>query len=271
LERYYFQFLEKFPSLEVLSRADLDEVLKMWEGLGYYTRAKNLHKTAQIIQPKLPKTYEALLKLPGIGKNTASAICAFAYKQNLAVMEANVKRILCRIHVLKNPKEEELRELALKMLDRENPYDYNQAIMDIGAMICKVKNPICKECPFSIICKAYEENNFLYPEKKRKIVPTKKVDIVVRHHNEKLYLKQREGRFLHGLWGFEEVDEVLDDAVYVMDVEQKYTHFKLEAKVYLLEVEDYYDIYLSLDKIDQVALSSVDKKILAYLLAQDIL
>ena len=271
LERYYFQFLEKFPSLEVLSHADLDEVLKMWEGLGYYTRAKNLHKTAQIIQPKLPKTYEALLKLPGIGKNTASAICAFAYKQNLAVMEANVKRILCRIHVLKNPKEEELRELALKMLDRENPYDYNQAIMDIGAMICKVKNPICKECPFSIICKAYEENNFLYPEKKRKIVPTKKVDIVVRHHNKKLYLKQREGRFLHGLWGFEEVDEVLDDAVYVMDVEQKYTHFKLEAKVYLLEVEDYYDIYLSLDKIDQVALSSVDKKILAYLLAQDIL
>ena len=117
LERYYFQFLEKFPSLEVLSRADLDEVLKMWEGLGYYTRAKNLHKTAQIIQPKLPKTYEALLKLPGIGKNTASAICAFAYKQNLAVMEANVKRILCRIHVLKNPKEEELRELALEMLD----------------------------------------------------------------------------------------------------------------------------------------------------------
>ena len=271
LERYYFQFLEKFPSLEVLSLADLDEVLKMWEGLGYYTRAKNLHKTAQIIQPKLPKTYEALLKLPGIGKNTASAICAFAYKQNLAVMEANVKRILCRIHVLKNPKEEELRDLALEMLDRENPYDYNQAIMDIGAMICKVKNPICKECPFSIICKSYEENNFLYPEKKRKILPTKTVDIVVRHHNEKLYLKQREGRFLHGLWGFEEVDEVLDDAVYVMDVEQRYTHFKLEAKVYLLEVEDYYDIYLSLDKIDQVALSSVDKKILAYLLTQEIL
>ncbi len=269
LERYYFQFLEKFPTLSDLAVADLDEVLKMWEGLGYYTRAKNLHKAAQITEPKLPETYEELLNLPGIGKNTASAICAFAYRQNLAVMEANVKRILCRIHVLKNPKEEFLRDLAFEMLDHKNPYDHNQAMMDIGATICKVKNPKCEECPFSMICKAYKEENFLYPEKKRKIVPTRKVDIVVRHHNKKFYLKQREGRFLHGLWGFEAVDEVLNEAQFLVDVEQKYTHFKLEAKVYLVQKEDYEDCYFSVDEIEKIALSSVDKKILTHLLLQN--
>ncbi len=264
LERYYFPFLKKFPSLTALAHAELDEVLKMWEGLGYYTRAKNLHKTAKLTAPRLPNTYDELLKLPGIGKNTASAICAFAYKQERAVMEANVKRIICRLHAFKAPKEEVLIEIAHQMLDRKNPFDYNQAMMDIGSMVCTVRNPQCNLCPFSKNCKAYKENYFQYPEKKRKIVPTRKVNILVRHFNNKFYLQQREGRFLHGLWGFEEVDGIINDAEFLVDVEQKYTHFKLEAKVYLLQEEAYED-YFSLDEINQLALSGVDKKILGYL------
>lgn len=264
LDRYYFPFLEKFPSLSALAHADLDEVLKMWEGLGYYTRARNLHKAAKLSAPTLPKNYDALLKLPGIGKNTASAICAFAYKQERAVMEANVKRILCRIHAIKTPKEEVLIEIAHQMLDRNNPFDHNQAMMDIGSMVCTVKNPKCNVCPFSTTCKAYSKNYFIYPEKKRKIVPIRKVNIVVRHFDKKLCLIQRKGRFLHGLWGFEEVDALLGCEVYFIDVVQKYTHFRLEAKVYLLEEEAYEDFF-TLEEIEQLALSGVDKKILEHL------
>lgn len=270
LERYYFPFLERFPSLSALADANLDEVLKMWEGLGYYTRAKNLHRAAKLTAPKLPLTYDELLKLPGIGKNTAAAICAFAYRQERAVMEANVKRILCRIHALKTPKEEQLITLAHAMLDRQNPFDHNQAMMDIGSMICTVRNPKCDLCPFSQSCKAYEKHYFDYPEKKRKNVPTRAVNIVIRHKNSKVLLRQREGRFLHGLWGFEETDTLDGTAQKFTDVTQQYTHFKLEAQVYLLEEDDIHDNYFTLDEIDEIALSGVDKKILAHLIKQEI-
>ncbi|MCH9813411.1 MAG: A/G-specific adenine glycosylase [Epsilonproteobacteria bacterium] len=265
LERFYFPFLERFPTLEALANADLDEVLKLWEGLGYYTRAKNLHKAAKLCAPKLPENYDELLKLPGIGKNTASAICAFAYKQERAVMEANVKRILCRIYALKSPQEEVLRRLALEMLDRKNPFDHNQAMMDIGSMICKVRNPDCQMCPFQAICKADEEGLYDYPEKKRKRVPTRSANVVVRHKHEKFFLKRRDGRFLHGLWGFEVVASLPEGVSKIGEVVQQYTHFKFEATVYCVEADDLYDEYLSYDEIGTIALSGVDKKILALL------
>jgi len=148
LERYYFQFLERFPSLEVLAVAPLGDVLKMWEGLGYYTRARNLHACAKACAPALPQSYEELLKLPGIGKNTASTLCAFAYHQPLAVMEANVERILSRINAHETPSDERLRQDALDSLDVDNPYDYNQAMMDIGSALCTIKNLLVKSVLF---------------------------------------------------------------------------------------------------------------------------
>ncbi|MCF6207297.1 MAG: A/G-specific adenine glycosylase, partial [Sulfurovum sp.] len=121
LERFYFPFLEKFPTLKALGSAPLDEVLKAWEGLGYYNRAKNLHKTAQLliqkgqvqgIAPTMPENIDSLVKLPGIGKNTAHAIAAFAFNKPVPVMEANVRRILCRIHRIKTPNDKKIWELA---------------------------------------------------------------------------------------------------------------------------------------------------------------
>lgn len=107
MERYYFPFLKKFPTLKALGDAPLDDVLKMWEGLGYYNRAKNLHKTATLVDT-LPSDIDALITLPGTGKNTAHAVATFAYKKPVPIIEANVKRILCRLHKLKTPTDKAL-------------------------------------------------------------------------------------------------------------------------------------------------------------------
>ena len=269
LERYYFPFLEKFPTLQILGNAKLDDVLKMWEGLGYYNRAKNLHHTAQLLThgqpqglaPTLPNDIDELIKLPGIGKNTAHAVAAFAFNQAVPVMEANVKRILCRLHKLKTPSNKQLWEIAYELVDKVNPFDYNQAMMDIGATICLPKNPKCDLCPLTHLCKGKEKPT-LYPTKKRRVVPTREQNILVSVYDDRLALTQRKGKFLHGLWGFESVDIPLCAAEYIGDVTHVYTHFKLTCKVYV-----YYENipaqrnYFSEEEIQKIAISKVDEKI----------
>ncbi len=263
LERYYFPFLEKFPTLQALAEGSLDEVLKLWEGLGYYTRAKNLHKTAQISAPALPKTYDALLKLPGIGKNTASAICAFAYRQKRAVMEANVRRVLCRFYALDDPGEEFLIQKAHALLDEENPFDYNQAMMDLGAIVCRPGEPACEVCAFASVCRAKELDCYDFPVKKQRRVPLRKEIIIVRVYEDKIVLKQRKGRFLHGLWGFESSDKT--GGRRVGTIRHQYTHFKLENEVYVEYLQKECANMFTPEEIYTLALSTVDKKILKLL------
>jgi A/G-specific adenine glycosylase len=266
LERYYFPFLEKFPTLKALGDAPLDDVLKMWEGLGYYNRAKNLHRTATLVD-ELPSDIDELVKLPGIGKNTAHAVATFAYHQPVPIMEANVKRILCRQNRLKTPDEKKLWEIAYKLVDKVNPFDYNQAMMDIGATICLPKNPKCELCPLSEICKGKVEPT-LYPTKKKRIVPTREENILVSVYDDTLSLTQRKGKFLHGLWGFESVDIPLCAAEYIGEVTHTYTHFKLICKVYV-----YYEScpeqinYFNETEIQELAISKVDEKIVKLFLA----
>ena len=260
LERYYIPFIERFPSLKALGEAPLDDVLKMWEGLGYYNRAKNLHKTASLVE-RLPDEIDALIALPGIGKNTAHAIAAFAFKQPVPVMEANVKRILCRLHKIESPKEKELWEHAYDLVDRQNPFDYNQAMMDIGATICLPKNPQCEICPLSELCQGKEEPA-LYPVKKKRVVPTKEENIVIHIYDDKLAMRQREGKFLHGLWGFESIEIPPCAAQHIGEVTHAYTHFKLKCNVYIYyesspEQENYFDT----EEIAKLAISKVDEKI----------
>jgi len=261
LERYYFPFLEKFPTLKELGNAPLDDVLKMWEGLGYYNRAKNLHTTAVQIDT-LPQNIEDLIKLPGIGKNTAHAVAAFAYKKPVPIMEANVKRILCRLHKLKMPTDKVLWEIAYMMVDTNNPFDYNQAMMDIGATLCTPKNPSCTLCPLSNICKG-KEDPALYPTKKKRVVPTREQNIMISIHNDKLSLTQRQGKFLHGLWGFEETEVPLCASEYIGEVTHVYTHFKLICKVYVYhELDKVQTHYFTTQTIHKLAISKVDDKIL---------
>jgi len=266
LERYYFPFLEKFPTLDALGKAPLDEVLKLWEGLGYYNRAKNLHKTASQIKA-LPSNIEALMQLSGIGKNTAHAIATFAFKQPVPIMEANVKRILCRIHRLTTPTDKELWEIAYGMVDTQNPFVYNQAMMDIGAMVCTPKSPNCAVCPLLAICQG-KTTPTRYPTKKSKTIPTRKENIVIYLYDNTLALRKREGKFLHGLWGFESIGTPLCTSEYIGEVKHAYTHFKLICNLYIYhETYPSQQAYFSPKQIEKLAISKVDEKIVKLFLA----
>ncbi len=266
LERFYFPFLEAFPTLADLAAADLDEVLKKWEGLGYYTRARNLHKTAQLCRNNLPQSVTELVALPGIGQSTAHAVAAFAYHTPVPIMDANVKRILYRVFGAKKASDKTLWELAYRLFDEEHPFAYNQAMMDVGSLVCMAKRTDCEVCPFNSVCKARRDDPLLYPEKKvKKQVPVRHKHIVIHEYKDRYALRQRETRFLHGLWGFLEHDEAQPMAP-VGEIRHQYSHFHLHAKVYhsLSTVEEEVEWYTR-EQIKELALSGADHKAFALL------
>lgn len=266
LERFYYPFIERFPTLKEVAQASLEDVLKQWEGLGYYTRAKNLHKCAQLTNGELPNTIHALQALPGIGKNTAHAIASFAYNQKVPVMEANVKRIVCRYYAITKPKESLVWEKAHALLDRKNSFDYNQAMMDIGATVCTAKRPLCGSCPLQTECKARTLNPEAFPEKKSKKIPLKSAAILIPENYKKtgLPLQQRQEKFLHGLWGFVLTQTTPEDAIAIGTLTQTYSHFKQEVTLFL--VNDTFEKELvPLSKIPSLPLSKIDHKILQFL------
>lgn len=160
---YYLRFIKRFPNVKALAKANEDEVMKYWQGLGYYSRARNLHKAAQSIQAEFPHTYEEVIGLKGVGEYTAAAICSLAYNLPHAVVDGNVYRVLARYFGIDTPIDtskgkKEFKELAGKMLDKSQPGDYNQAIMDFGALQCTPGVPDCQVCPLSDTCYAYRNN-----------------------------------------------------------------------------------------------------------------
>lgn len=264
LERFYFPFLEAFPTLQDLADADLDEVLKRWEGLGYYTRARNLHKAARLSAPALPQSVHKLKSLPGIGESTAHAIAAFAYHTPVPIMDANVKRILYRLFGLKKSTQKQLWEHAYRLFDQERPYDYNQAMMDLGSLLCRSNTTSCEVCPFAAICLG-REDPLAYPEKKKKKkVPVRHRKIIVHRHHGRYAMRQRTSRFLHGLWGFTEIDEdaPIDSLRQIGEITQQYSHFRLDAKVYLHDADVPGHQWFTLDEITSLALSGADHKVL---------
>ena len=163
---YYLKFAKKFSTVHKLANASEEKVLKMWQGLGYYSRARNLHATAKIISKDLkgifPKNYEDILKLKGIGVYTAAAIASFAFDKPHAVVDGNVYRALSRVFGIKTPIDstkgkKDFNELANSLIDKKHPGLYNQAIMEFGSMHCKPKNPDCGNCILNDICVAREK------------------------------------------------------------------------------------------------------------------
>ncbi len=263
LERFYFPFLERFPTLESVAVAPLDDVLKMWEGLGYYTRARNLHHTALTCKGVLPQNPEELGGLRGIGKSTAHAICSFAYHQALPILDANVKRVLCRYFALSTKDEKVLWEKAWKLLHVKHPYEHNQAMMDIGAMICTPKNPNCLACPLEFTCKGKNAPESYPKAVKKAKVPTKKRFALVVFQEGKLGLIQRTERLLHGLWGFVQLDEKPTTVQSLGSVSHTYSHFKLELEIIQTDaLHVNVDGYFTEEEIENLALSTVDKKII---------
>lgn len=160
---YYLRFAERFPSPRALADAAEDDVLKLWQGLGYYSRARNLHEAAKSMNGVFPSTYEGVRALKGVGDYTAAAICSIAYNMPYAVLDGNVYRVLSRVYGISTPIDsvsgkKEFLALAQKMLDTRRPGDYNQAIMDFGATVCTPQSPACLTCPLVEQCTARLEN-----------------------------------------------------------------------------------------------------------------
>ena len=265
LERFYFPFLKKFPTFKDVANAPVDDVLKAWEGLGYYTRARNLHKTAQMTQGELPTSAEELEKLSGIGRSTAHAVACFAFDEALPILDANVKRILYRFFAVEKCSDKELWSYAYKLFDDKRAYDYNQAMMDIGSQICLHKKPQCSVCPFESQCLGKDEP-LLYPTKKvKKKKPVRAKNILIQSSENKIAIFQnRDKKLLHGLWGFEQFDAELkeEDWNHIGEISHHYTHFHLQAKVYWVDAGVLDLEFYSLDEIAELALSTADKKVI---------
>ncbi|CAH8284502.1 A/G-specific DNA-adenine glycosylase [Mariniflexile fucanivorans] len=206
---YYTKFTDEFPSVFHLANAEESQVLKLWQGLGYYSRARNLHATAKYIANELngvfPNTYKDLLKLKGIGDYTASAIASICFNRVEAVVDGNVYRVLSRYFGIDTPINsskgmKEFKQLAQTLIDKNNPADYNQAIMEFGATQCKPQSPNCSICPFNSGCIAFSENRMGELPVKIKSAKAKKKHfnfLVFIDNEENTILEKREGK---GIW-----------------------------------------------------------------------
>lgn len=231
---YYHKFLERFPDVFALANAPQDDVLKTWEGAGYYARARNLHRTAKIVANerggKFPRTVKGLLELPGIGRYTAGAIASIAFKQDAPVVDGNVIRVLCRYFgIREDPKtsatQARLWELAADLLPKGQAREFNQAMMELGATVCLPKNPRCLLCPVTKDCFARQDGlqNALPVKRAKQELPHKVIAAGVIYKKDRggkplILIQQRlsEG-LLGGLWEFPggkvEPGEVLTHAV----------------------------------------------------------
>lgn len=213
---YFIRFIHQFPNIEALASAALDEVLKAWEGMGYYGRARNLHRAAHLIVAEhggqLPRTVKELVKLPGVGRYTAGAIASIAFGEKAPVLDGNVKRVLCRLFaILDDPRapaaEKRLWELAGSLLPREaaRAGAFNEAMMELGATVCTPRSPDCGQCPLKAHCRAHEQGivESVPVKAARKLLPHYDVTAAVIRKRGKVLITQRPpASMLGGLWEF---------------------------------------------------------------------
>lgn len=209
---YYHRWLRRFPDLQALADASLDEVLKAWEGLGYYSRARNLHRTAREIRRRyggeLPSTKAELKTLPGIGEYTAGAVSSIAFSRSDPAVDGNVRRVLSRLEDLEDPGAAALQDRASALLDPSRPGDFNEALMELGATICRPRDPHCGDCPLSRVCRALAAGTVARrPRPKRRKAPrhvTIPVAVVLDAADRALFVRRPHGGLLGGLWEFPE-------------------------------------------------------------------
>lgn len=268
---YFERWLKKFPTVEDLAKAPLDDVLKQWEGLGYYRRARNLHKAAQVIVNErkgvFPTIYEGWLELPGIGPYTAAAISSIVNGEKVLVVDGNVKRVVARLFMIKGEISEKIAKKKLgSFLPDKKPGDFNEALMELGATICTPKSPKCLFCPVNESCKAYQVGKVdKFPTAKfKRQIPQRHKFAVIHVKDNAIWIRQRKGEeMLSGLWGFVLVDKQPKGAKILPNVSHTYTHFKLTVTPVISDISKNLEGKLvSLKDLDSLALSTLDYKIL---------
>lgn len=261
---YYRQFLKKFPNIKKLAQADLQAVLKVWEGMGYYARARNLHRAAKAIVSdyggRLPDTWQDFRSLPGVGDYIAAAVLSIAFDHSYAVVDGNVKRVLARLLKIDAPVNQAssskvFKNAAGNLLDSQRPGTFNQAVMELGALICQPRKPACEACPISRFCQAYNSLQVAaYPKRKKsRATPQFHIAVGVVFKNDRVLITQRKAEgLLGGLWEFpggkirdgesakaacireikEEVNLKVRIQSHLTRVRHAYTHFKIIMEVF---------------------------------------
>lgn len=207
---YYLRFIQRFPTIEDLAKADIDQVLHLWTGLGYYARARNLHQASKLVvsqhKGRFPNSVEELENLPGIGKSTAGAIVALSMNIRAPILDGNVKRVLTRVFAIQGwPEQTKLKnqlwDIAEALTPKQRVSDYTQAMMDLGSLVCTRTKPACSDCPVMAECKALQRNLIAeIPGKKpRKTLPVKSVTMFILQNEAGEVLLEK--RPPSGIWG----------------------------------------------------------------------
>lgn len=262
---YHDRFLKRFPTIQSLARADQQDVLKLWEGLGYYSRARNFHKAAIQVyfqhSGQIPTDWNAFRQLPGVGDYIASAVLSIAFNQPFAVVDGNVKRVISRLFVMDTPVNGSrahgvFQGPATVLLDCDSPGIFNQAMMELGALICKPGKPVCTLCPIDKFCAAFTSRQVdAYPKRVKALpVPLYPVVAGVVYHQGRILITQRKPEgLLGGLWEFpggkiQEGESPADACVreikeetgvsarivsHLCQVKHAYTHFKIQMQVFI--------------------------------------
>jgi len=258
---YYNAWIKKFPTIQHLSQSNLDQMLLLWQGLGYYNRVKNIFRTASIINQEyngaIPNTYDDLILLKGIGDYTASAILTIGFNIKAVPVDGNIHRVMSRLHELSATKYQLsiIKSYTTQYISNTNPRDSVQSLMDLGREICKPKQPNCELCPLNLECLSYKNNTIhLYPIKAvNKKIPKYNVVVGLIRKNKKFLISKRfKNKFLGGLWELpggkikkgesarqclkREIKEELDITVHIANklgvVKHQYSHFRVSIILY---------------------------------------
>ena len=292
---YFQRWMKRYPTLKTLKNANYEDVLKMWEGLGYYSRCKNIYKTSQLINCSLPNNYQDLIKLPGIGDYTAKTILSIAFELPYVGIDTNLERVGYRILGLKS-KTKRNHKRVVKFLeanqDKNRPGDYNEALMDLGSSICSSQTTYCTECPLSKDCRAYVSlSPTSYPKSGiSKKVPEYNVAVsLIKHKNKFLITRRSNTKFLSGLWEFpggkieksetarqaiirevkEETNLNIFNPTYLGNVKHKYSHFGVNISLFISCPESIKKLnikqehkWINLKSIDKYPLPKANHKML---------
>lgn len=259
---YYSKFMQRFPTIAALAQASQDEVLQYWSGLGYYSRARNLHNAAQTIMDEhggaFPQDFDVIQTLTGIGRSTAAAIASFAFGQTQTILDGNVKRVLARHFAIEGwpgtPKiEQAMWLLAEDLLPENDIQSYTQGLMDLGATLCTRSRPQCPSCPLQSTCQALQQQRVsaLPTPKPRKNTPEKHTTMLILQHDDHVMLEKRPPSGIWGgLWSFPELEQEVDFTQFAQlhfgitaepgqalpKLSHAFTHFKLHITPQPLQV-----------------------------------